>query len=62
MIKEVKETTPLNPFNVTVKEGYNFLLARNVTMREVEQEGRLELIPCKVKERLPTVPWSDSYR
>ena len=31
-------------------------------MREVENEGRTELIPCKVEEREPTVFWSESYR
>ena len=33
-----------------------------MTMREVDQEGRMELIPCKVEERQPAVFWMESYR
>ena len=47
---------------MTVKEWYRLLLEKNVTMREIDQEGRLELIPCKVEEKDPTVFWAESYR
>lgn len=33
-----------------------------VTMREVDYEGRMELIPCKVEERKPAIFWNESYR
>ena len=34
-----------------------------MTLREVDQEGRMEeLIPCKVEERQPAVFWMKSYR
>jgi hypothetical protein len=47
---------------MSVKEWYKFLLERNVTMREVDQEGRRELIPCKKEVRHPAISWSESYR
>ena len=62
LIKEVKEKTPLSPIHMSVKEWYRFLVERNVTMREVDEEGRRELIPCKIEERNPDFPWSESYR
>ena len=33
-----------------------------VTMREVDYEWRMELIPCKVEERKPAIFWNESYR
>ena len=45
VIKYVKDKTPLNPVYMTVKEWYLLLLEQNVTKREVDQEGRMELIP-----------------
>ena len=30
-------------------------------MREIDQDGRRELIPCKIEERNPTIAWNDSY-
>ena len=62
MIKYVKDQTPLNPVYMSIKEWYRLLLEKNVTMREVDQEDRLELIPCKVEDRHPEVVWSDVYR
>lgn len=47
---------------MSVKDWYKLLLERNVTTREVDQEGRRELVPCKIEERNPTIAWSDSYR
>ena len=32
--------------------GYTHMM---VTMREVDYEGRMELIPCKVEERKPAI-------
>ena len=62
IIREVKEKTPLNPVHMSVKEWYKLLLERNVTTREIDEEGRRELIPCKVEERDPTMLWSETYR
>ena len=47
---------------MTVNEWYKYLLEQNMTKREVDQEGRLELIPCKVEENYPEVCWAESYR
>ena len=30
-------------------------------MREVDNEGRRKMIPCKVEERDPTISWTNSY-
>ena len=61
-IKEVRDKSPLNPIYMSVKEWYQHLLEKNVTKREIDDEGRTELIPCKVEERDPAVSWSESYR
>ena len=61
-IKYVKEKTPLNPLHMTIKEWNKFILEQKVTMREVDDEGRTELIPCKVELREPDVFWGESYR
>ena len=62
IIKEVKENTPLNPVHMSVKEWYKYLLERNVVKREIDEEGRQELIPCKVEIDFPNVFWSETYR
>ena len=62
LIKDVKEKTPLNPLYMSVKEWYKLLLEKYVTIREIDDEGRMELIPCKVEEREPEVFWSESFR
>ena len=31
-------------------------------MRTIDQDGRMEMIPCKVEEREPNIFWSESYR
>ena len=62
LIREVKEKTPLNPTCMSVNEWYKYLLERNVVKREIDQEGRQELIPWKVEETHPGVFWSESYR
>ena len=59
VIKFVKDKTHLNPVSISVKEWYLLLLEKNVTRREVDQEGRTELIPCRVEEKYPEVFWSD---
>ena len=61
-IKKVNDDSPLNPSYMTIKDWYRWLLEKNVVKREVGQEGRRELIPCKVEEREPEVFWSESYR
>ena len=55
----MKDKTPFNPVYVSVKEWYLLLLEQNVTKREVDQEGRMELIPCRVEEKYPEVFWSE---
>jgi hypothetical protein len=62
LIKEVKEKSPLNPTLMSINEWYKLLLERNVVKREIDDEGRQELIPCKVEQKLPDVFWSESYR
>ena len=47
---------------MTVKQWYQYLLEKDVIERELDDEGRMELIPCKVEEREPTAPWMESYR
>ena len=62
LIKYVKEKTPLNPIYMSVREWYRLILEKNVTRREVDQDGRTEMIPCRVEERNPEVAWEESYR
>ena len=62
IIKKVKDKTPLNPIRMSVKQWYTYLLESKVTMREIDQEGRTEIIPCKVEQRDPAVLWGESYR
>ena len=61
-IKLVKDDTPLNPFNMTIKEWYRFLVENRVTRRDVDDEGRSEMIPCNVEVKFPNVFWSESFR
>ena len=62
LIKDIKENSPLNPLHLTIKQWYKLLVENSVTKREIDQEGRQELIPCKVEERDPAVTWNESYR
>ena len=62
IIKNVRQNTPLNPLNMTIKEWYRYLLEENVTRRNLDEEGRSELIPCKVELNHPNICWSESYR
>ena len=62
IIREVKEKTTLNPVEMTVSQWYKHLLEKFVTRREVDQEGRVEVIPCRVEELYPTVEWGETYR
>ena len=41
---------------------YTYILERDVIERDIDDEGRRELIPCKVEERDPSAPWMESYR
>ena len=61
-IRKVQHNSPLNPVYLTTKEWYKFLLEENATMRDIDEEGRKELIPCRIEEREPDVHWSESYR
>ena len=61
-IKHVRDDTPLNPLHMTIKEWYRFLVEHNVTRREVDNEGRSEIIPCRVEVKYPEVFWSESFR
>ena len=62
IIKFVQDKTPLNPVYMSVKQWYLLLVEQNVTRREVDQDGRTELIPCRVEEKNPEVVWPESYR
>ena len=33
-----------------------------MTMKEIDDKGRQELVPCKIEEGTPEVLWSESYR
>ena len=57
IIKDVKENTPLNPVNMTVKEWYRHLLEKEVTMEIIDDEGRMVPNLCKVEEREPHHDW-----
>ena len=50
-MNHMNDKIPLNPVYMSVKEWYLLLLEKNVTRREVDQEGRTELIPCRVEEK-----------
>ena len=58
----MKENTVMNPIHLTVKQWYNYLLEKFVTTREIDQEGRRELIPNRIEELSPNVQWAESYR
>jgi hypothetical protein len=60
IIKKIKNNTPLNPIHI--KEWYRVLVEKNVTNHEIDDEGRMELVPCKIEERYPLHDWSESYR
>ena len=60
IIREVKENTVMNPIHLTVKQWYNYLLEKFVTTREIDQEGRRELIPNRIEELSPNVQWAES--
>jgi hypothetical protein len=62
IIKKVHEDSALNPMHMSVKMWTRYLLEETVTTRPVDDEGRREQVPCRVEEKLPTVPWGESYR
>ena len=62
MIKKVKNNTPLNPVYMTMREWYKFLLEEKVTMRDIYDEGRKELVPCRVEAADSSYLWSEAYR
>ena len=62
IIRDVKENSSLNPIWLTVKQWYSYLLEKLVTMREVDQDGRQELVPNRIEESFPTIQWGEPYR
>ena len=42
IIKKVKNSTPLKPMYMNQKDWYKFLLEENMTMRDIDDEGRKE--------------------
>ena len=61
-IKKVKNESTLNPVNMTMKQWYRYLLEENVTMRDVDDEGRKELVPCRIELGDPNKNWDEIYR
>ena len=61
IIKTVKEKTPLNPIYLTVKEWYNYLLEKEVTMEVVDEEGRQRARLCRVELQCPTNDWPKTF-
>ena len=61
-IKKVKNETTLNPVHMTMKQWYRYLLEENVTMRDVDEEVRKELVPCRIEQGDPNINWNESYR
>ena len=47
---------------MSVKQWYTYILERDVIERAIDDEGRRELIPCKVEERNPQAHWYEIYR
>ena len=45
IFKKIKNNTPLNPIHMDVKEWYRVLVEKNVTKHEIDDEGRMELVP-----------------
>ena len=45
IIREVKNNSPLNPVQMSVKQWYTYLLECKVTMREIDEDGIREFIP-----------------
>jgi hypothetical protein len=62
IIKGVRDNSSLNPIHLSVKQWYDILLEKLVTMREIDTDGRRELIPNRVEEISPHIDWGESYR
>ena len=60
-IKEVVEKTPLNPIAMSVKQWYQYLLEKNVTMEVFDDEGRMMKKLSKVEERNPQNDWNKIF-
>ena len=45
-----------------MKQLCTYLLEENVTMRDVDKEGRKELVPCRIGLGDPNINWDESYR
>ena len=60
-IKKVKNETTLNTVHMTMKQWYRYLLEENVTMKDVDEEGRKELVPCRIELGDPNINWDEPY-
>ena len=60
-IKKVKNETTLNTVHMTMKQRYRYLLEENVTMKDVDEEGRKELVPCRIELGDPNINWDEPY-
>ena len=62
LIKDVKDSTPLNVAWVTVKQWYQLLLEKDVTHIDTVPHSPAQLIPTKLEENHPGVDFSGPYR
>ena len=62
LIRGVRDNSSFNPIHLSVKQWYDILLEKLVTMREIDTDGRRELIPNRVEEMSPNIDWGESYR
>ena len=61
IIKKVKESSPLNPIQMNLKQWYNYLLEEYVTMEEVDNETSLQAKKCRAELIHPQNDWEKSY-
>ena len=47
---------------MSMREWYKYLLEENVTMRDIDEEGRRELVPCRIELAHRNTSWDESYR
>ena len=62
IIRKFKKESMENIAHVTMRQWYQYLLGQNVTEREVDAEGRKEVVPCRIERKLPDVLWGEIYR
>ena len=61
MIKDVKDTTPLNVAWVTVKQWDHLLLEKDATHIDTIPDSPAQLIPTKLEDGHPGVDFSGPY-